>query len=174
MQNAARARRSRGGYGRSNVGQVPADVFDSNLEAETSVPATSPVECSSAASSSAGGQRLRAIAMVPSVPNFVWNSVPRALSATGYERMRIQLDFDPLALSSLATFHIGQTAAKTLSREPSRLGDVLKFRQWSYFNCEYWAWLEILLSCENFQESSVGELSSMHRAASEWRLIWTA
>lgn len=133
MSNAARARRSRGNYGRSNVGQYPADVVKRNLQAESSVPvAADAVEESYATSSATEGSSStrRAIAPVPAVPNFAWSSVPRGMSSFGYERMRMNFDFDVLDLSSLATFHIGQTAARVLAAEPSRLGDVLRFRQW--------------------------------------------
>ena len=61
-------------------------------------------------------------------------AVPASLPSTGYESMRIRYDFDLLDLSALTTFHVGRITAQALSRQPARLKDILRCRQWSFFS----------------------------------------
>jgi hypothetical protein len=138
MSNAARARRQRGNYGKSNVGQLPEDVVDRlpNPVTENSHPGP-PADTGRSADLPLRSMTPPANAIDLSkivVPNYAWSSVPRPMPSVGYELMRMQVDFDVLDLSSLATFHIGQAAARALAAQPDKLSDVLRFRQWSYFN----------------------------------------
>lgn len=63
-----------------------------------------------------------------------YQSIPASLSSTGYEALRIQHDCDLLDLSALTTFHVSRVTAQILSEQPSKLKDVLRCRQWSYFS----------------------------------------
>ena len=60
--------------------------------------------------------------------------LPGSLNSTGYEAMRNRYDFDLLDLSGLTPLHIGKTTAQPLQQTPSRLREVLRCRQWSYFS----------------------------------------
>lgn len=62
------------------------------------------------------------------------NYVPLPLPSSKYELMRIQYGLDFVDLSALTTFHIGRTTARVLHNAPDCLQDVLKCRQWSYFD----------------------------------------
>ena len=62
------------------------------------------------------------------------NSMPSNMATTGYEKLRMQCNFDLLDLSAMTTFHVGRITAQALSNKPLRLIDVLQFRQWSYFS----------------------------------------
>ena len=64
----------------------------------------------------------------------LFNAIPRPMQAMGYERMRINYNFDVLDLSALTSFHIGQIASQTLKAKPENLLGLLKCRQWSYFS----------------------------------------
>ena len=63
-----------------------------------------------------------------------FNTIPPPMQVMGYERMRIDYNFDVLDLSALTGFHLGQIASKTLSANPESLVGLLKCRQWSYFS----------------------------------------
>ena len=56
------------------------------------------------------------------------------LSSTGYDALKIELDFDILDLSALTTFSVGRVAAHILARQPTLLQEVLRCRQPSYLS----------------------------------------
>ncbi|KAL8811288.1 MAG: hypothetical protein Q9200_001923 [Gallowayella weberi] len=66
----------------------------------------------------------------------IW--IPASPPSTGYEAMRIRYDFDVLNLSSLTALPFGRVTSQPLQEKPSRLLDVMRFRQWSYFSYIPW------------------------------------
>ena len=61
-------------------------------------------------------------------------NIPPRMPSSGYELLRIRHGIDLLDLSSLTTFHVGRVTSHVLHDEPSRLHDILRCRQWSYFS----------------------------------------
>ena len=144
MVKAAAARRQKGQYEKVNARQYPVFVeiqprhhTESSLDSEPIKPGVSSDEALSNSASAKDNQRtpntgVRDKTLIsPLQPEC---SIPARLSSTGYEFMRIQYDFDILDLSALTSFHAGHTTAHALMREPSRLVDVLRCRQWSYLS----------------------------------------
>ncbi|KAL8737151.1 MAG: hypothetical protein Q9181_001969 [Wetmoreana brouardii] len=60
--------------------------------------------------------------------------IPASLSSTGYEAARIRYDFDVVDLSALTAVHVGRATAQPLHANPARLLDILRSKQWSYFD----------------------------------------
>lgn len=128
MSRAAAARRQKGNYGRHNLGQYPIHVESSqgNWDAQASDDELS-------RHSACDSHLLNDPTQSPK--KFMSSlAIPARPSITGYESMRIQLDFDILDLSALTTFHAGRATARSLAQDPSRLADILRCRQWSYFS----------------------------------------
>ena len=143
MAQTAAARRSKGRYGKTNVGQFPPSTEEQH-QYSFSAHASNPnaTECTSKTSNfkdvkikdrSQGLISDREVkrSSARSLPNW---GIPVSLSGISYECMRIQHDFDLLDISALASMHTGRVTAHILSREPSRLADILRCRQWSYFS----------------------------------------
>lgn len=62
-------------------------------------------------------------------------TIKPCLSPEGYELKSMQMDFDILDLSTLATLHIGRTVRGALSQNPYQLVSQLKaHRRWSYLS----------------------------------------
>ncbi|GAM37171.1 hypothetical protein TCE0_022f06860 [Talaromyces pinophilus] len=121
MSRAASARKSKGGYGQHNLRQYPIQVLDG----ESDLTPRSRLVCAK-------------------------DTIPTSLSGTGYERMRIQYNFDLLDLSALTTFHVAHATASALAAHPTRLTDILRCRQWSYLT---------------YLPSRIGHCDSLDRAA---------
>ena len=130
MRKVANARRQQGRNTRINVGQYPVDVLDVELNA-THLLKERPQH----------GSSRNEFNRSSTLENKAWDTqiwamttVPRSMSCTGYELMRIQYKFDVFDLSALTSFYIGRSAAQFLCTEPSRLVEVLKCKQWSFLD----------------------------------------
>lgn len=151
MSKAASARRERGNYGKVNLGQVPNDVTDGLNGSKGAKAGTDEDEIDSSIKESSevvAGHRGPSLNMhhrAGLVAGFkgylkVFHQcrdllkVSTYIPGSSYEVMRIELDFDPLDISALTGFHIGRPAVQTLKEKPETLKEVLKCRQWSYFN----------------------------------------
>ncbi|EHK19227.1 uncharacterized protein TRIVIDRAFT_49601 [Trichoderma virens Gv29-8] len=110
MSKAASERKQRGNYNQANAGQYPEQILSAKLNdaSQDNVPKQ----------------------VVP----VVTRAVPRPMTATGYERMRIDYSFDVLDLSALTSFYIGEPASQALKAKPNRLSSLMKCHQWSYFS----------------------------------------
>ena len=62
------------------------------------------------------------------------STIPPNLPSVGYECMRVQYDFDILDLSALTCFHTCRATSYALLRDPTRLVEVLRCKQWSYLS----------------------------------------
>jgi hypothetical protein len=116
MSRTAQTRKAKGEYGKINLRQYPVRVNDDNPRS-----ATPP---------SADNDRLR---LLP-CGEFAEDVISPALPYMGYEKMRIQYNIDLLDLSALTSFHVSHATVRALSRQPLRLIDALRSRQWSYLD----------------------------------------
>ncbi|KAL9032986.1 MAG: hypothetical protein Q9180_006191 [Flavoplaca navasiana] len=62
------------------------------------------------------------------------NWIPVSPSSTGFEAMRIRLDFDPISLSGLTSLHVSPATARPLRDKPVRLLEILRARKSSYYD----------------------------------------
>ena len=152
MSKAAAARKKRGNWGKTNIGQsvitlptaqqslrqvsrpVPSSDRDNGL-------VTPPGSVSSSDGSDLDtgdlhvnrGPKHGEEAATPEHAMVRVTAIPPKMSCTGYETLRMQSNFDILDLSALTTFHVGRITTETLYESPLLLVDVLQCRQWSYF-----------------------------------------
>ena len=120
MSRAGAARRQRGFSSNRNRRQYPVllDHLEERAEVESGSVQRNP---------SSQQQGLTAMTRVRM-------AVPASVPSSGYESMRIRYGFDLLDISALAAFHTGRITARSISREPHLLSDVLRCRQRSYFS----------------------------------------
>lgn len=155
MSAIAAERRHRGVQTRVNVGQVPIDILaktSSQISHHSPAPSErtdqslsswdpgcSPpmsVEQSTCLGEFTVGKEhpgQRGSRSPSSTAPFYAQEVPRGMPASGYDLMRVTYNFDPLYLSSLTSFPVGQAAIAELHEQPQKLASVLRCRQWSYF-----------------------------------------
>ncbi|KAI4246888.1 MAG: hypothetical protein LQ352_006276 [Teloschistes flavicans] len=136
MVKAAAARRRRVKYGRWNVPHLPISwtvvpqPATGTIETEDQDRAY-PVETTTTACE----LPQLSVVTVPQagdVSRIDW--IPKNLSSTGYEAVRIRYDFDVLALSALTSIHVGRATAEPLHDRPPRLSEILRCKKWSYFD----------------------------------------
>lgn len=58
--------------------------------------------------------------------------IPPLMPSSGYEAIRIQLDYDIVELPALTSFHIGCITGLTIANQRMPLADAMRYRQWSY------------------------------------------
>ena len=149
MSNAAAARRQKGNYGKTNLRQYPIFVGqeDGPSRAEPDpAPSPSAILRESGSTSTALEQNVENIhfrgghAADYAADDEFYSSllqtstIPPNLASVGYECMRIQYDSDILDLSALTCFHTCRATSYALLRDPTRLVEVLRCKQWSYLS----------------------------------------
>ena len=142
MSKAAAARKKRGNYGKSNLGQLPQAVIQGICDqADGSSPPGNTVKvrekqppgiCYPTEHAPVQADQLEKVIEEVVIRN---TAIPRNAPSAGYERMVIEYDFHFMDLSSLTSFHMGHAAAVVLHSQPATLPHVLKCRQWSY--CDF-------------------------------------
>ena len=141
MSKAAAARKQRGNWGKVNLGQgvvIDSTQVGENLQRK---PAHQVKPQNSRPDSGLDHiQRERTSPQNPKPSKTsqgdlgVTPFIPRNMSCTDYELMRMTYDFDLLDLSAMTTFHVGRITTQTLLKDPASLAKVLKCKQWSYFS----------------------------------------
>lgn len=140
MSKAATARRRRGEWGKVNLRQYPPASKPCQAQSdELMILEKASVNCCSTPNAASGlidlsTQEAEIGKGGLDADRAQGLSIPTKLSCTGYERMKIQYNFDLLDLSALTSFHAGRVTAQTLAEHPSRILNILSCRQWSYFD----------------------------------------
>jgi len=114
MRDAGLARRERGGNGKINRRQFPlfvggaGDLSEVEMRLSIQSPKTDARE---------DGEHER-------YPDTAWG-IPLTLSRQGYERVRMEFDFDVICLSPLTTVHFSRAVASTIANDPVRLRQMM-------------------------------------------------
>ena len=125
MEKVAAARRKTGTWGQHNRRQYPISQLDLEKQAEAEREAAT----STSTRPDLNHQQQSLIQMFEAR-----TAIPRSLTSSEYESMKIKYGFDLLDVSALTTFHTGRITAQVLFREPLRLATILRYCQWSYFS----------------------------------------
>ena len=129
MKKASAARRRDGNYGKHNLRQYPIFLYDTDNPIK---PADAPQQLNQAkaeeqadvetAKESAPAQEPHIKQSPDSISKVIlYESIPRSLSARGYELTSMKSDFDINDLSTLSTLHINRAARAALSQNPYHL-----------------------------------------------------
>jgi len=128
MKKASAARRRDGNYGKHNLRQYPVFLFDTDNPIK---PATTPQhwkqeEVVVQAGVTEKANETLAEQHIKQSPDLIsravqFESIPRSLSARGYELTSMKSDFDINDLSTLSTLHVNRAARAALSKNPYHL-----------------------------------------------------